>query len=190
MHRTPDQIETEMLVLRAQAGDRGALDPLFRLWNTRLTRHAARQVGADMASDAVQNAWVGIVRNLGSLADPARFGPWAYRMVSNKAADQVRKARRDRRLTRRAAERARSAAEPVNRRDASDDPEMVALRRAIRDLPDTHRTVLTLHYVDGLSTHEIGRALGVPPGTVKSRLFNARRLVRERLETEVRDEQP
>ncbi len=188
MHRTPDQIETEMLVLRAQAGERAALDPLFRMWNARLTRHAARLVGSDLAPDAVQNAWVGIVRNIGSLADPARFGPWAYRMVSNKAADQVRRAQRDRRLTRRVGEISPAAADPVNRSDASDDPEMAALRRAIRDLPDTHRTVLTLHYVDGLSTHEIGRALDLPPGTVKSRLFNARRMVRER--TEARDEQP
>ena len=149
-----------------------------------------KQQLADLAAEAVQNAWVGIVRGVGSLADPARFGPWAYRLVSNKAADQVRRAQRDRRLARRVGELARPVDPPVNRGDPADDPEVSALRRAIRSLPDTHRTVLTLHYVDGLSTHEIGRALGIPSGTVKSRLFNARAMVRERMETEARDEQP
>ncbi|GJM19737.1 MAG: RNA polymerase sigma factor RpoE [Phycisphaeraceae bacterium] len=196
MERTPDQIETEMLVLRVQAGDRGALDELFRRWNGRLTRHAARLVGADLAPEAAQNAWVGIVRGVGSLADPARFGAWAYRLVSNKSADLIRKAQRDRRLVRRVGERTPrdgGSDAGLNRSEGSDDQEMQGLRRAIRSLPDDHRVVMLLHYVDGMSTHEIGRALGVPAGTVKSRLFHARAKVRAQMDdaqTEARDEQP
>ena len=64
----------------------------------------------------------------------------------------------------------------------SDGNDITALRQAIRKLPADHRVVLTLHYLDGLSVREIARALDIPSGTVKSRLHNARNILRETLE--------
>lgn len=180
MDRTPDQIETELLVLRVQGGDRAALGLLFARWDRRLRVHAARLVGPELAGEAAQEAWLGIVRGIGSLADPARFGAWAYRVTGNKAADLIRRARRQRRALRVLGER--GGAEPVNRDGGPSDWEGDAMGRALRGLPEPHRTVLVLHVVDGLSTAEIGEALGIPPGTVKSRLFHARAMVRAGME--------
>ena len=103
MTRTPRDIETELLVIRAQGGDREAIRELFGLWNGRLAAHAGRLLGVHAsldASDAVQEAWVAIVRRIGRLSDPALFAPWAHRIVAHKCADASRRAGRERRAKR------------------------------------------------------------------------------------------
>ena len=73
-----DPAYDELLVLRSQDGDRGALDELVNRWQGRFFRHACRlTANPDSARDAVQEAWIAIVRGLRRLDDPARFGPWA-----------------------------------------------------------------------------------------------------------------
>ena len=64
------------------------------------------------------------------------------------------------------------------------------LERAIAALPEGYRTVLVLHDIEGYTHEEIGRSLGISPGTSKSQLFGARRSIRQRLSppAEVRDE--
>ncbi len=180
MPRTPEQIYSELLVLRRQGGDREAMGELYALYAPRLIRYASRLLGdPEQGAEAAQEAWLSIVAGIGSLADPARFPGWAYRLVSNRCADHIRRAQRDRRHLPRAAASRPGADGP----EARDDPDEVDdLRRAIRGLDDEHRVVVELFYLDALGVAEIGRALGVPAGTVKSRLFNARRRLRAALE--------
>jgi len=95
---------TELLVLRAQAGDVNAYEALARIWQPLLLAHARRLsrgfadgAGADWPAEAVQDAWVSIARGLGSLDDPRAFGGWAMRIVARRLADRVRGATRRRR---------------------------------------------------------------------------------------------
>lgn len=182
MERTPDQIYDEWLVLRSQDGERSALAELVTRWNPRLVGFAIGLTGReDAARDAVQSAWLAAARDMRRLNDPARFPEWICRIVANKCADLVRRATRARRV-----ERGRAgnlSVETVNpSAAASDFDESARLRRAIAGLPSSHREILGLHYGASLGVAGIASMLGVPVGTVKSRLHAARNELRTSLE--------
>jgi RNA polymerase sigma factor (sigma-70 family) len=116
-----------------------------------------------------------IVRGLRTLHDPAHFRAWALRIVSNKARDWVR-----REGARRRAARGLEAQLAV----AETAPPAGALERArasLAALEPGQRLVLRCFYLEEMSVNEIARALDVPAGTVKSRLFHARNALRARL---------
>ncbi len=172
-----ERVLDELLVLRCQDGEANAFEELVGRWQRKLLRHALHLTGdADGANDVVQEAWFAIVRGIGRVDDPTRFPAWAYRIVTHKAADWIR-----RRQRRRAVE---DALEPpratVSSEGANDDVD--ALRAALRELPRDARVALSLHYLDGLGVRDMARALGIPAGTVKSRLFNARNKLKQVLE--------
>jgi RNA polymerase sigma-70 factor (ECF subfamily) len=172
--RHPDRSLTELLVLRAQTGDRRAFAQLYRLWAPRLQAHVAR-TAADVhaALDISQETWLGIARALPRLDDPASFAPWAYRIATRKAADWTRTRIRDRRIGEDAAPRPQP--EP-----ASDDTDRI--RDAINRLPPDRRAILSMHYADSLTLMQIACALQIPVGTVKSRLHAARAELKHILE--------
>ena len=186
MQRTYQHIYDELLVLRCQDHEAPALRELVARWQPRLWRFALHLTGeASAASDVLQDSWLAIIRGIGRLEDPARFRPWAYRIVSNKGADWVRRRQRDRRLADNisreeasAAERSPQAAEAT----ANDHDDVAALRQAIRRLPDDRRVLLMMHYFEGMSVAEMATILNVPAGTVKSRLFHTRRNLKTLLE--------
>jgi len=171
--RTEGAIFDEWLVLLAQGGDREALDRLARRWRPRHYAHARRLLSdADRAADAVQDAWIGVVRGLGRLQDPAGFPAWSYAIVTRRCHDRQRK---DARAP------APHAAEP--RANASPGAEdAVDLRAALASLSPDQRAAIALYYRDGFTGAEIAEALCIPVGTVKSRLFHARRALRRYLE--------
>lgn len=189
MARSTDAILDEWLVLSAQGGEAEAFEALARRWHRRLIAHAFRRTGqAEGAAEAVQDAWLAIVRGLPTLDDPARFPGWAYRIVDHKAVDWVRRRGRRRSVERRidtedeaeALAPASSDSSPTEdeRRDAVD-----RLRRLLLTLPGDQRAILSLFYTDGRSVREIAEVLGIPEGTVKSRLFHARKHLKLRMET-------
>ncbi len=183
MRRTQEDIEDELLVLKCQDGDGEALEVLVARWQPRLVRLAWRLTAErEAARDVVQDAWLAIVRKLKRLDDPARFRPWAYRIVTNKCADWTRR----RVAQRKAAKDLQSAAaepkhgDPSTVTDSAD--EAARLRHAVTQLPDEQRAILSLHYLDEMSVAQIAEVLGVPVGTVKSRMFHARNRLRQTLE--------
>jgi len=187
MRRTSEDIYDEWLVLRCQAGDSDALPILVHRWHGRLSAHARRCTGdTDAARDAVQDAWLAIVGGLPRLNDPARFAPWAYRILTNKCRDWARRRTRDRdRGLIGAAGSGSADAFPAPEPPAGPDADgaVTRLRRAMRRLSPDHRAVLDLHYLDGLGVAAIADALGVPAGTVKSRLHHAREKLRAIIES-------
>lgn len=179
MERTPDTILDELLVLESQAGDEAALAELVRRWHPRLLAHAIRLVGdQDAAGDVVQEAWIGIVRGIGRIDDPARFAGWARRVVANKAADWIRRRQVDRRTAPLDTSSAPAAAAAAGQ--SSDESRIV--RDAIAGLDEAHRAVVTLHYIEDMGVAEIAAVLDIPVGTVKSRLHTARERLRMALE--------
>lgn len=173
-------IVDELLVLRAQEGSSEAFDRLIERWQGAVMRHAARFVGRDTAHDVAQDAWIVVVRKLSRLDDPARFVPWLLRIVAAVAVDFVRA------RTRRA--RAESSVDPPDATNATtldgcsrSTERDERLRAAVAALPPEQRIPVELFYVEELSVHDIAEVLGIPPGTVKSRLFQARARLRERL---------
>lgn len=170
--RSPREIRTELLVMRAQDGDGQAFEELSRTWYPALWRYAfAATRDREIASDIVQEAFLAIVRGIGSLNDPAQFRRWAYAITRRKLADQLRGRARRTRL------REAHAGEPAPEPDAGPE-ERQALHEAFERLAPERRELLTLRYAHDLSTDEIAGVLDVPAGTVKSRLHHARAALR------------
>ncbi len=174
-----ERLNDELLVLRCQEGDAEAFDALVARWQRRLWRHAWRLTGhEDAAWDVLQEAWLGISRGIGRLADAAAFPCWAYQIVSHKCRDWVRSQRRRREANQTYSERIQRegqegvAAEQRHR----------SLKEALEQWSGEDRALLSLRYEEEFHTAEIAGILGIPEGTVKSRLFHARRRLREYLE--------
>lgn len=176
-------IEDQLLVLSCQDGNAEAVTVLVRRWQPRLWRHARVLTGRDDAAwDVIQEAWLAIVDGLHRLLDASQFRAWAYRIVTHKSTDWVRRQQRGRKLLQDVADQ-----QPPEEQTASRGPEAVAeqseqataLRQALRKLGVEQQAVLTLFYLEELSLAEIAVALAIPPGTVKSRLFHARQELKE-----------
>jgi RNA polymerase sigma-70 factor (ECF subfamily) len=165
------------LVERAQQGDRDAYE--------RLARDAARQLylvayritrDSDQADDAVQQTLVAIWQELTSLRDPERFEAWTYRMVVRACLAESRRQRRSGTAVVSITDHVPDGHDGMARVELDDE-----LDRAFRSLTPEHRTVLVLRYYAGLALPEIADALGVPYGTVGSRLHHATAAMRAQL---------
>ena len=177
-----EQLVDAMLVLRCQSGEVKAMETLVERWQKPLWRHAYRLTGnEDAAWDTVQEAWIGIVRGLMRLEDPECFRRWAYRIVTHKATDWIRRNRQTRHRSREL-----DANTTPARIDPSPGPAEEAQRLLAR-VPFDQRTILALRYVDDCSTAEIAEILDIPEGTVKSRLHHARLELKQYLEAMGRD---
>lgn len=186
MQKQLDRKYTEYLVLRAQTGDRQAFNLLAEHYQKRLLAFAMRMTGeGEMARDAVQDAWTDIVRGLGRLKDSRLFNAWAYKIVSRRCADQIRKIQR-RRKTKSAYD-----VEPRVGATLGDGAERSAdhntILAAISTLPEAQRLAMLLYYSEDLSVSEISHTTGVPAGTVKTRLLHARKKIRAQIEGENHD---
>lgn len=178
-HRA-DRATDSWLVVAAQAGDRRALDRLIARWHRRLVAHGWRLTGdRTMAEEAVQAAWIDIVRGIHNLRDERAFPAWAYRIVTRKTAGAIGKRIADRALA--TALEDESPPAPASPEDAADGS---TLRHAVAALAPGHRAAVALHYFEGLSIAETAVALGIPAGTVKTRLLHARARLKTRLEGE------
>lgn len=174
MERGTERIVDEYLVLAGRTGDQRALEALARRWTPKLLRYAGRLIGsADLARDVVQDTWAGAIRGLSSLDDPARFPAWIYGIAHRKAMDCLRARARQRRLSE------AYDAQSVEDSNPLHADESIDMQRAIKKLSPEHREVIALFYGADLDIDEIAEVLSIPHGTVKSRLFNARRQLRE-----------
>ena len=169
-------------VERARAGDHAAWSALAAATVDRLYAAARLIVGdPDGAEEAVQETLVRAWRYLPTLRDASRFEPWLHRLLVRACADE---SARSRRWTR---QLARLDIEPVDR---SDQMQRLAdrdeLERGFAQLSIDHRAVLVLHHLLGFTSVEIAKILGVPPGTVKSRIHYATDALRAAIEADAR----
>lgn len=167
------------LIVRAQRGDVDAFGALVRRHEAMAVRVAAVVGGSTGAEDAAQEAFVRAYRSLHRFDTRRPFRPWLARIVANVAKNRVRSDHRRAQLALRAprpVEAHDAVAEAV---DASARREMVA--DALARLPERDRLVITYRWFEDLSEREIAEALGVRPGTVKSRLARAMARLRTEL---------
>ena len=128
---------------------------------------------AERAQDAVQQAFLLAWRELPRLRDPERFGPWLHRLLVNACYEELRRHRRWASRIRALPVDGPSGPDPMVSVDDRD-----ALDRAFGRLTPEHRAVFVLHHHAGLPLAEIADIVGVPVGTVKSRLHYATRTLR------------
>lgn len=152
----------------ACAGDEAAFSLLYKRWHGRLLRFAYRQTGhPEAARDVMQEAALSMARNIHRLKDPELFSSWAYTIVRRRAADHIAANIKDRAL--------KASYVPDEAINMSGQTERdLALKQGLAQLPEEQRLLLTLFYVEGLTGAELSAAMGLPIGTIKSRLFAAR----------------
>jgi RNA polymerase sigma-70 factor (ECF subfamily) len=170
------------LVEAARAGDREAYVDLIRARSDRLFALAQRILrDIDRAEDALQDALVIAWRDLRGLRDPDRFDAWLHRLLVNVCIAQATRERR-----RAANLRPLPVDGPVGPDSILSIADRDQLERGFRRLPPEQRAILVLHHFLGYAPSEIAETLGVPPGTARSRLFNAHRAMRAALEADAR----
>ena len=160
----------------AQGGDRDAMDVLLRRHHGRIWAVCRRITGNDAdAADATQEAMLLLVRRLGTFDGRSRFTTWAHRVTTNACLDELR--RRGRRPTPGLPDDDVDDPRTTASTDAPVDTE-VAGRLAIDDalalLPDEFRVPVVLRDVAGHDYGEIAEILGIPAGTVRSRIARGR----------------
>ena len=170
------------LIGRAQRGDEEAFASLAVAAGDRLHAVAHRILrDTDLAEDATQQALLTIWRDLPKLRDPARFDAWSYRLL-------VRACYAEARRTRHWSPNLRLL--PVDEPTDTDRYGMVVdrdqLERGFRRLSIDHRAVVVLHHYLDLPLDEVADVLGVPVGTVRSRLHHAMRGLRAALDADAR----
>ena len=170
------------LIVRAQDGDRRALDSLLRAHYDRVYAVCRRIAGNDAdALDATQDALIAIVRGLPRFDGRARFGTWAYRVASNACLDELRRRKRRADPGLPEVEEAPDGSAPLLDQQISD---RLALDQALCRLRPEWREPVVLRDVGGLDYAEIADQLGLPPGTVRSRIARGRRQLAEMLGAE------
>lgn len=163
---------TEIVVRAAAAGDPDAFASLVRHYEGHVRRFLAHYLGdATLAEDVAQEAFVRVYRGLPSFAFRSSFSSWVFQVARNAAIDALRSRRRRDRLV--------DAVTPTRPEEASAhsaSPDGAAeVAAALASLSEAHREALLLVEVYGLTYREAATVLGTAEGTVKSRVFAARR---------------
>jgi len=178
--------QDEDLVRRAQDGDEAAFDSLVRRYLSRSSRIASRFCSdVEDAADAVQETFLRLYSHLDKFDFRGKFSTWFFRILANTCLNQVRASQQLKRLFLRPQHLPTDSALQFSLDDFAGecDPhterERQELRHAIeaglRKLPAKLRLVLILYDLEGFSQREIAEMLGIPQGTVMSRLYHARR---------------
>ena len=176
--RSADIARDEWLVLRCQLGEREAFEPLIAKWHPLLWRYAVRLTNdADAAADVVQEVWLRVLRGLPALRDATRFRAWLFGIARRVLMDRLRV---------RYAEPPMEQLEPgvVEEQEADEErtDEFLFVHAELDRLPLPEREALVLFYLRELSLNDIAASAAIPVGTVKSRLFRARQMLRTQLE--------
>lgn len=178
MERNSDQIFDELLVIKCQDQDQKAYALLWKRWQPRILKWSFDFINdADVAKEIAQESWVSIHKGINKLRDPSLFRFWAYKIVQRRSADWIRKEQRK-----------RSSIEEVrhevvaSEEDSSDAVDPVdSMLAAIKTLPEEHQRILRLFYLEKVPVRLLSTMLGLPEGTVKSRLYYAREQLKKKL---------
>ncbi len=178
------ELERE-LIRKCKAGDARFYEPLVRAYEPAGLRLAVAMMGnREDARDALQDAFVKTYQALHRFDLRRPFGPWFFQILRNQCRDMLRSRQArfkvealDERLELRPADSEKGPDRLHQRSDARE-----TLWKALERIGEDHREVLVLKELQGFRYHEIAEILDVPEGTVASRLFHARRALKDALE--------
>jgi RNA polymerase sigma-70 factor (ECF subfamily) len=172
-------LESALLTVRYQRGDREAFEGIVQLWETSLFYYLRRLAASEAdAWELLQETWLKLFRSLGSLRDPQALPAFLYKMARNTALSRLRK---------RELLEVENYPDEVHDESAGNDISAVdnaeEVHHALDQLPLLQREALTLYFLEDLSLDEMAATLDVPLGTVKSRLHYAKLAMRKSLIT-------
>ena len=183
-----DSPDDKELVQQSVAGDLQAFEQLVYRYQDRLTHSLEHALGSrEDALDAAQQAFISAWRSLSGFRQDSAFYSWLYRIAMNAAISARRRQRISTTPIGRPdspasvqAEDQRPAADPSYQLQARERVQLV--RSELLNVPEEFRQPLVLKEIDGMSYEQIADVLGIPVGTVRSRIFRARKELTERLQ--------
>jgi RNA polymerase sigma-70 factor (ECF subfamily) len=174
---SPEARAEELLVVRCQLGERDAFDALITRWHEPVWRYLRRMSGTDdAAGDLAQETWLRVLRGVASLRDAASFRAWLFGIARRVAMDRFR-----REYVREVDDTVSLEELPAPSDEGQLEADLATLDSGLASLPPRERETLALFYLRELSLEEIAALLAIPVGTVKSRLFRARQLLKTQL---------
>jgi RNA polymerase sigma-70 factor (ECF subfamily) len=166
------------IVHRCQDGDRTAFEELFEIYQPRLKYYVRRlDSGGTNVDDILQDIWLTVFKKIHKLKDAQSFVVWLYRIARNKVYDGFRCKDRFVKLP-----EDDEFPVPVSDESVFDTSDTEKLQRALIKLKPYHREVLTLYFIEQMSYQSIADVVGCSIGTVRSRIFYAKKSLREEME--------
>lgn len=172
------RLRESLLVLRCQAGDESAFSDLYDRFGPRSLSYLEGILGPEAAADVHQEVWLAVFRRIPELANPSAFRTWLYRTTRHRAIDALRHRKREAELLTTAdGSEGELVQDPAGHPGEREDQR--ALKAGLARLDTPHREVLILRYWEGMSYAEIALVAGCSLGTIRSRLHNAKKKLRE-----------
>lgn len=190
MKKNTDKILDAWLVKAAQQGDSKAFDHLLKRWHPKLLAYARSQLGDnELAQEASQDTLLTVSQTLTRLADAQAFPKWVYQILHRRCVDHIRNLQRKRQYeSSDSANNTSSTVDTITSDTAGEAPQengdSLDLQRAIQALDPNSAQVIRLFYFEGFNAKEMAEILNIPAGTVKSRLFTARNLLKSKMENQ------
>jgi RNA polymerase sigma-70 factor (ECF subfamily) len=168
----------EQIVHRCRDGERAVFEELFEMYQPRLKYYLRRlDSGNANIDDTLQDIWLTVFRKIRELKDARVFTVWLYRIARNKVYDEFRNKDRFARLPEEDEISVSGSAEPL-----IDTNDAEKLHAALSKIKPHHREVLTLSFIERMPYQSIADVVGCSIGTVRSRIFYAKKSLREEME--------
>lgn len=179
---TREELRRYMVILRCQAGDEKAFEWLYERFQDRTRRYLEGILEGAGVMDVQQEVWLTVYRKISQLDNPGGFKTWLYRLTRNKAMDHLRSQRRYSELIESASrERLFSTQFWETEIDGGAEINLEELKSAVDRLSPVHQEVVLLKYWEGMRYEEMAVIIGCPVGTVRSRIYYARKCLQEML---------
>ena len=170
-----DRASYEWLALRCQSGEKGAFEDLIAAMERPLLYYAMSLTGSqDSALDVLQEVWIKAFRSIRKLKDAGALRKWLYSITHGIAVDRIRKNYSREQTERVQYEDFQEAEEP-----SFAEEDAAAVHATLNQIGIYHREALVLHFLEDLSLAEIAAVVGCSEGTVKSRIYYAKRAMKE-----------
>lgn len=185
-------MEEKELVKASESGDEEAFSSLVKKYLTKvfnMVLHFTRD--SQVADDLAQEIFIKAYFALPGFKHRSEFGTWLYRIAVNHVKDYLRKKKKVKEISLNYMKEPPAAEEDVIRseeRESMEEQKKQVLRRLIDELPEKSKVILTLRDIQGFSYEEITKILRISMGTVDSRLFRARRMLRQKFTTFLKEE--
>lgn len=187
-------LSDEEVMVRCARGSEPAFEILVQRYQSRIINLITRFIGdMDRARDIAQEVFIRVYRNRERYRKSGKFSTWIFTIAANLAKNEIRRKVRHRRVVSldeerefgtlgdTLADRGPGPRQTLERRELES-----MILRAVEELPERYRMALVLRDIEGLSYEEVSNVLGIPGGTVRSRINRARLMVKEKLESLVR----
>ncbi|MBL4574345.1 MAG: RNA polymerase sigma factor [Gammaproteobacteria bacterium] len=176
MHNLKERSFNEWLVIESQRGEKDAFNTLIKNWEQRYFLYALNRLkNREAAKDVTQECLISISKSLHKLSDPASYPKWSFRIVERRCVDWLRKTIREREFI-----QVQQELPEIPIHDGIE--EKISVEQVLSKMDARLSTILRLYYLEALTIQEIAEVSDVPRGTVKSRLFYARKMMIKLLE--------